>query len=223
MQEACQRPCTFTHHLNVKGYKGELLRLTPIILFALPDEHAQGVTLGEIVTMFNRLKSCIGEQIKETFCHHPSLLQSILVQLQRDGFVASSHAQNTFQGARLFSQVRKGAFMQGNQQRSCTICRSMQELIQRLDNVVDTLRHMDSLIVSAGTFHCLQSTLSGMISTIQYSSHYSSWPTKSRETVVIHLEEGLSCLTRSLTSREKQHSCPFASTRKSVSFGNYSF
>jgi len=74
-------------------YKGPCL--APIVLAVLPDEASQGVTLDEMICMFNRLEGRIGMQIKMQLCRHPSVLQSVLQQLQADGFVASTQTQST--------------------------------------------------------------------------------------------------------------------------------
>jgi hypothetical protein len=77
--------------------------LAPIVLAALPDATSQGVTLDEMLCMFNRLEGRIGMQIKMQLCRHPSVLQNVLQQLQADGFVAST--QSTLHGACRFWRV----------------------------------------------------------------------------------------------------------------------
>lgn len=79
--------------------------LAPIILAALPDEASLGVTLDEMICLFNRLEGRIGMQIKMQLCHHPYVLQRVLQQLQTDGFVASTQTQSTLHEARRFWRV----------------------------------------------------------------------------------------------------------------------
>lgn len=79
--------------------------LAPIVLAALPDETSQGVTLNEMICLFNRLEGRIGMQIKTLLCRHPSVLQSVLQQMQASGFVASTQTRSTLHGACRFWRV----------------------------------------------------------------------------------------------------------------------
>jgi hypothetical protein len=84
-------------------YEGQCL--APLVLAALPDKASQSVTLDEMICLFNRLEGRIGMQVKMQICRHPSLLRSVLQQMQASGFVASTQTQSTLHGACRFWRV----------------------------------------------------------------------------------------------------------------------
>ena len=63
--------------------------LAPLVLFLLPIEASQALTIEEMIALFNRLEGSMGRQIQTQFCHHPYTLHNVLQQLQGGGFVAS--------------------------------------------------------------------------------------------------------------------------------------
>jgi len=56
-----------------------------------------------------------------------------------------------------------------------------------LDTIADTLRKVDPGEVSEGTLYCLQSNVLHVMSSIKYSSY---WSTESQETILPYLELG---------------------------------
>ena len=90
MQGALQTSPISIHQPRVKRCNHGVQPLTSLVLFALPDEASHPVTIGEMITLLNRLDGYIGRQIRTQFCHHPAPLQSVLEHLQASGLVAST-------------------------------------------------------------------------------------------------------------------------------------
>ncbi len=114
MQGALQTSPVSTHQLRAKRHNHEAQSLIPFVLFALPDEASHPVTLGEIITLLNRLDGYVGRQIRAQFCHHPATLQSVLEQLQTEGLVTSTSTQNRVLDEYCFCRVFSLTVGEGN-------------------------------------------------------------------------------------------------------------